>query len=96
MGNTLVSNAADSCATRGDEARTIAVNLLSLAATPTFVVMALWSTFSDGPAEMMCSSGGSALSLSGMAAMYALMGVFHVAPWLTLLSSWRKENDDGG
>jgi len=43
---------------------------------------------------MMCSSGGSAVSLNGMAAMYVLMSVFHVSPWLTLLSNWR--NDDGG
>ena len=42
----------------------------------------------------MCSSGGSALSLNGMAAMYALMSVFHVSQWLTLLSKW--SDDDGG
>ena len=65
-----------------------------LAAAPTFVVMALWLAVAGGPAEMMCSSGGGALSLNGMAAMYTLMSVFHVSPWLTLLSNWR--NDDGG
>ena len=59
-----------------------------------FVVMALWSAIAGGTAEMMCSSGGSALSLNGMAVMYALMSVFHVSPWLTLLSKWR--NDEGG
>lgn len=94
MGNTLVSNAGDGCAMRGGAARTIAASLLSLAATPTFVVMALWSAVAGGPAEMLCSSGGSALSLSGMSAMYALMSVFHVSPWMTLLSNWR--NADGG
>ena len=67
---------------------------LSLAAAPTFVVMTVWSVVAGGPAEMMCSSGGSALSLNGMAAMYALMSGFHVSPWLALLSEWGK--DDGG
>jgi hypothetical protein len=42
----------------------------------------------------MHGSGSSALYLNGMAAMYALMGVFHVAPWLTLRTNWR--NGDGG
>ena len=90
MGNTLISNAGDGCAIRGDAAGTPAASLLSLAAAPTFVAMALWSAVAGGPAEMMCSSGGSALSLNGMAAMYALMSVFHVSPWLTLLSNWRN------
>lgn len=94
MGNTFVSNAGDGCAIRADAVRTLAASLLSLAATPTFVVMALWSVVAGGPAEMMCSSGGSALSLNGMAAMYALMSVFHVTPWVTLLSKWRTA--DGG
>ena len=92
MGNTLISKAGDGCAIRGDAAGTPAAGFLSLAAAPTFVVMALWSAVAGGPAEMMCGSGGSALSLNGMAAMYALMGVFHVSPWLTLLSNWG--NDD--
>ena len=93
MGNTLISNAADGRAIRGDAAGTPATSLLALAAAPTFVGMALWSAVADGPAEMMCSGAGSVLSLNVMAAMYALMSVFHVSPWLTLLSNWR--NDDG-
>jgi hypothetical protein len=93
MGNTLIGNAGDGCAMRGDAAGTPAARLLSLAAAPTFAVMALWSTVAGGAAEMMCSSGGSVLSLNGMPAMYALMCVFHMSPWLTLLSNWR--NGDG-
>ena len=94
MAKTLISNAGDGCATRGNAAGTPAARLLSLAAAPTFVAMALWSGIAGGPAEMICSSGGSALSQNGMAIMYALMSVFHVSPWLTLLSTW--QNDDGG
>jgi hypothetical protein len=94
MGNTFISKAGDGCAIRGDAAGTPAASLLSLAAAPTFAVMALWSAVAGVPADMMCSSGSSALSLNSMAAMYVLMSVFHVSPWLTLLSNWR--NDDGG
>jgi hypothetical protein len=82
-----MGNAGDGCTIRGDAAGTPAASLLSLAAAPTFVVMALWSAIAGGPAEMMCGSGGSTLSVNGMAAMYVLMSVFHVPPWLTLLSN---------
>ena len=92
MGNTPISNAGDGCAIRGDEGGTPAASFLSLAAAPTFAVMALWSAVAGGPAAMMCSSGGSVLSLNSMAAMYALMSVFHVSPWLALLSNWRNDN----
>jgi hypothetical protein len=94
MGNTLIRNAADACAMRGDAAGTPAAGLLTLAAAPIFVVMALWSAVAGGAADMMCSSGGSALSLNGMAAMYVLMSVFHVSPWLALLSN-RQNADEG-
>jgi hypothetical protein len=58
---------------------------LSLAATPTFAVMALLATVHDGSMpDMMCSGGGS--PLSGMVTMYALMSAFHLGPWLRLLS----------
>jgi hypothetical protein len=87
MANTLISNAGDGCAIRGDAAGTFAARLLSLAAAPTFVLMAIWSAVADGPAEMMC---GSALPLNGMAMMYALMTVFHVSPWIARLSNWRN------
>ena len=58
---------------------------LSLAATPTFAVMALLAAVHGGSMpDMMCSGGGS--PLSGMVTMYALMSAFHVGPWLRLLS----------
>jgi hypothetical protein len=93
MSNILIGNAGDGCAIRGDAAGTPAAGLLSPTAAPTFVVMALWSAVAGGPAEMMCGSDGSVLSLNGMAAIYALMGAFHVSPWLTLLSN--RRNGDG-
>ena len=94
MDNPLISNMRDGCPMRRAAAGSPAASILSLAAAPAFVVMALWSAVAGGPAEMMCSSSGSALSLNGMAAMYALMSVFHVSPWLALLSTW--QNDDAG
>jgi hypothetical protein len=89
MGNTLTSDAGEGCALRGDAAGSPAASLLSLAAAPTFVVMALWSLVAGAPAEMMCGSGGSASSPKDMAAMYALMSVFHLPPWLALLFTRR-------
>jgi hypothetical protein len=61
---------------------------LSLAAAPTFAVMAALSA-SDPAADMICSMGGmpmhGASAFSGMAAMYGLMSLFHVGPWLRLM-----------
>lgn len=52
---------------------------LSLAAAPTFAIMALMTAASDNP-PMMCSA--SASPFSGMVPMYLLMCLFHSAPWL--------------
>jgi hypothetical protein len=51
---------------------------LALAAAPTFAGMALWSGLAG--AEPICGMASS--PLGGMAAMYGLMSVFHLAPWL--------------
>lgn len=60
---------------------TSTVRFLSLAAAPTFAVMAIvTAAFDIGPADMLCSA--AAFPLNGMAVMYALMSVFHAAPWL--------------
>jgi len=57
---------------------------LSLAATPTFAIMALLTTSLGGPMGRLCASGPLA-GLSGMTLMYVLMSVFHSPPWLRLL-----------
>lgn len=63
-----------------------AADWLCLAATPAFAVMALMTWDSD--AGMICSVDPEAFSiLAGMAPMYALMSIFHAAPWLRLLSN---------
>ncbi|MHC2335133.1 hypothetical protein [Bradyrhizobium sp. USDA 4454] len=59
-----------------------AARWLSLAAAPTFAVMALLATMT--PADMICGAMQGPLSLQGMVPMYVLMSAFHLAPWLRL------------
>jgi hypothetical protein len=59
---------------------------LCLAATPTFAVMALVSaTLGDPALNLLCAAAQEASPLGGMVPMYALMSVFHAAPWLRLV-----------
>jgi hypothetical protein len=61
--------------------------LLSLAATPTFAVMALLTTVDGGSMQnMICSAAQDGSPLTGMMPMYLVMGAFHLAPWLRLFS----------
>ena len=62
-----------------------AATWLSLAAAPTFAVMALLAAVHGSMPDMMCSATGGS-PLSGMATMYLLMSAFHLGPWLRLLS----------
>ena len=56
---------------------------ITLAASPTFALMA-WIATKDAPAMALCSSGLTMLPIDGMAAMYLLMCLFHLSPWLKL------------
>lgn len=61
--------------------------LLSLAATPTFAIMALLTAVhGDNMPDMLCSAARDGSPLTGMVPMYVLMSAFHLAPWLRLLS----------
>ena len=65
-----------------------AADWLCLAAAPTFAAMALLTgVFGVGQMPIMCSTTLDASPLGGMAPMYVLMGAFHSAPWLRLISS---------
>ena len=55
-----------------------AADWLSLAAAPTFALMALLVALAGGSHDLS--------SLNGMALMYLLMSAFHSAPWLRLIS----------
>jgi hypothetical protein len=60
---------------------------LSLAAAPTFAIMALLTGSHGGSMpDMLCSAAGHGVPLSEMVTMYLLMSGFHMAPWLRLLS----------
>lgn len=58
---------------------------LYLAATPTFALMALISA-ADSPGTI-CSTALPLAAIDSMALMYLLMALFHLPPWLKLLSS---------
>ncbi len=57
---------------------------LMLAAAPLFAVMTLVTVLSPAPeAALLC--GGEA-GFGGMAVMYGLMAIVHLAPWLRLIA----------
>ena len=65
--------------------------LLSLAAAPTFAIMALLTGVLGGSSpDMLCSPMQDASPLSGMVPMYLLMSAFHLPRWLKLISRRRS------
>src|SRR5688572_9389808 len=64
---------------------------LSLAAAPTFAIMALHAAMPGGATPDICSAAHHASPLSGMVPMYLLMSAFHSAPWLKLASRRRRQ-----
>jgi len=74
----------------GKPAAIRAADWLCLAAAPIFAIMALLTgILGDAPANVLCAAAHDASPLSGMVAMYLLMGAFHSAPWLKLISNRR-------
>ena len=65
--------------------------LLSLAAAPTFAIMALLAGVDGGRmSDMLCSAAHGASPLSGMVPMYLLMSALHSGPWLKLIANRRS------
>jgi hypothetical protein len=90
----MISNTTDSSAAKVGQPRQWpkpgADCLLSLAAAPTFAMMALLTgVLGCGPVDALCSLAGAS-PLSGMVPMYLLMSAFHLAPWLKLISTRRS------
>ncbi|MCS0497282.1 hypothetical protein NVS89_19525 [Ancylobacter sp. MQZ15Z-1] len=71
-------------ATEGSEAIRPAFGLtdgLALGAAPTFALMA-GITALNAPPMALCSTAPGGLPIDGMSAMYLLMSLFHLSPWL--------------
>jgi hypothetical protein len=63
---------------------------LRLAAAPSFAIMALLTVALDSSLpNALCLAAGHS-RLGGMAPMYLLMAVFHLPPWLNLISRRRN------
>jgi hypothetical protein len=72
---------------RQERPKTNADHWLSLAAAPTFAIMALLTGMHGGSTpEMLCSATQDPSPMTGMVSMYLLMSAFHSAPWLKLIS----------
>lgn len=82
-----------SCAGSGYAASS-AARLLSLAATPTFAVMAIWAGLIEPQHAIIRIAMQHASLVDGMALMYALMSIFHAAPWLKWLFRQRSEGSN--
>jgi len=59
---------------------------LGLAAAPTFALIA-WISAGGSPGMTMCSAASAFMPINDMALMYLLMSLFHISPWLKLLSA---------
>jgi hypothetical protein len=79
-------------APRQDRLKLRADRWLSLAAAPTFAIMALLSGVHGGRVpDMLCTAAPDASTpLTGMVPMYVLMSAFHSPPWLRLFSHRRR------
>jgi hypothetical protein len=56
------------------------IDVLALAAAPTFALMAI--AIGNSPGMALCATGAGFLPIDGMTAMYLLMSLFHLPPWL--------------
>ena len=83
MTNTTMANMAISRRASSVAAIRVA-DWLSLAAAPTFAVMALVTAIFDSAPDALCLAAQGS-PFSGMVVMYVLMSVFHVSPWLRLI-----------
>jgi hypothetical protein len=80
---TTSSAAGKASAGTGARADGGAAGWLALAASPTFALMAVLSAADTMPMAL-CAPEPRLLPLDGMTAMYVLMGLFHLPPWLKL------------
>jgi hypothetical protein len=68
----------------------VASNCVRLADAPTFAIMALLTAVVGTPKDLLCATAHDSSPLTGMVAMYVLMSIFHLLPWLRLIASRRN------
>ena len=78
-----------------------AASWLSLAAAPSFAVMALVTGLSASAPMMNCSAmrdvaPSGIFSPGGMVPMYLLMSLFHAGPWIGLIKSLCRVRSPAG
>ncbi|WP_116522941.1 hypothetical protein [Achromobacter insuavis] len=83
-------NAGIDGAGRAAQRLAIVADGLGLAATPVFALMALLAAVRGAGAMAGLCGGAGVAMLDGMAWMYALMSVFHAAPWLRRRAGRRR------
>ena len=93
--HTINSGVNDLPTTAGHAAAIGAADWLSLAAAPTFAIMALLTGVLGGKPDVLCAALQGASPLSGMVPMYLLMSAFHSAPWLKLIFGRRASACSG-
>lgn len=67
---------------------------LRLAAAPTFALMGGICAFS-APGMTICTAASPWSPINDMALMYLLMAIFHLSPWLTLVSARLSRQTEG-
>jgi hypothetical protein len=77
----------------GNAAAIAKVDFLTLAAAPTFAMMALLTAILGGGSPDALCSIASASPLNSMVPMYVLMSAFHSAPWLKLIAVGRRDEN---
>jgi len=78
------SGGSDSVVTHRNAALRVA-DVLALAASPTFAVMALVTGVAGGGSAEMFGMGAHVSPMSGMVTMYLLMSAFHAGAWLKVI-----------
>jgi hypothetical protein len=66
---------------------------LSLAAAPSFALLALQNQNQRGEMPAFCAALQAGSPLTGMVPMYLLMSIVHMTPWLKLLARRRRRGE---
>jgi hypothetical protein len=79
------SGGSDGGATRRSGAAIRVADVLALAASPTFAIMALLTAVMGGGSSEMLGMTTHASPIGGMVTMYSLMSAFHASAWLKVI-----------